>query len=145
MHGLFYHFFLTAEAIANHPDDGVNQTVIQEAYQKIEETFLDHVRSNWHQEPCLAAMGSCCLVGVVHNNVLYVANAGDSHAVLARWPTGGNIEVIPLSVDHSTRDRERRKEVHLEHPPHSRLFKRDDGCLCLRGLLKVISFYIYIH
>ncbi|KAF3339527.1 hypothetical protein FCM35_KLT16998 [Carex littledalei] len=45
--------------------------------------------------------GSCCLVGVVYNNVLYVANAGHSRAVLVSWPDGGgwnDLEVIQLWV-----------------------------------------------
>jgi serine/threonine protein phosphatase PrpC len=34
--------------------------------------------------PKVAYVGSCALIALVHNNKLYIANAGDSKAVLLR-------------------------------------------------------------
>ena len=42
-------------------------------------------------------MGSCALVVVVHNNKLYVANAGDCKAALLRQKPDGSYERIKLS------------------------------------------------
>ena len=42
-------------------------------------------------------MGSCALVAVVHNNKLYVANAGDSKAVILRKKQDGTYDSINIS------------------------------------------------
>jgi serine/threonine protein phosphatase PrpC len=34
--------------------------------------------------PAAAYVGACALIAVVHNNKLYVANAGDSKAILLK-------------------------------------------------------------
>ena len=46
-------------------------------------------------------MGSCALVAVVHDNKLYVANAGDCKAVLLRKKENGAYESIKLSKTFS--------------------------------------------
>lgn len=99
---------------------------------------MQYVRNNWHQKPDLAATGSCCLVGVVHNNILYVANAGDSRAVLARWADGDDFEVVQLSVDYNANDRDRRDEVRAELGNDPSLFRYVHGSARVRGTLQVI-------
>lgn len=42
-------------------------------------------------------MGSCALVAIVHNNKLYVANAGDSKGVLLRKKADGSYEAVKIS------------------------------------------------
>lgn len=59
--------------------------VIRKAFLATEEGFLSIVTKAWPTNPQLAAIGSCCLVGVVCGGVLYVANLGDSRAVLGNW------------------------------------------------------------
>ncbi|KAF3338541.1 hypothetical protein FCM35_KLT17378 [Carex littledalei] len=125
-------------AIANQ-NGLINAEVFQEAYHRTELMFVNHVRTNWHNKPQLAVLGSCCLVGVVFNNVLYVANAGDSRAVLARWPNGSGLddmEVIQLSVDYNAKHIERRNEVCEEHPG-TNLFPEGEGSFLLRGSIHV--------
>ncbi|KAF3338535.1 putative protein phosphatase 2C 79-like isoform X2 [Carex littledalei] len=120
-------------AMQNH--DAVNPEVIQEAYHRTEVAFVDHVGHNWQNKPQLAVSGSCCLVGVVYNNVLYVANAGHSRAVLASWPDGGgwnDLEVIQLWVAGRGR-----AEVIAEHPPGTNLFiESAPGQWYIRGALQ---------
>ncbi|KAF2302125.1 hypothetical protein GH714_032868 [Hevea brasiliensis] len=58
--------------------------VIRKAYQATEEGFLSLVTKQWPMKPQIAAVGSCCLVGVVSGGILYIANLGDSRAVLGR-------------------------------------------------------------
>lgn len=124
----------------------IDEQVLGEAYHRTEQMFVDHVRSNWQNEPQLAVSGSCCLVGVVFSNVLYVANAGDSRAVLARWPNGAGLDdmqVIELSADYNAKHIERRNEVSVEHPG-TNLFQEVEGCFLLRGSLHVITFYYFM-
>lgn len=133
---------LTVGAIAN-KNGMINEEVFQEAYDRTELTFVNHVRTNWQNELQIAVLGSCCLVGVVFNKVLHVANAGDSRAVLVRWPDGGGLDdmvVIQLSVDYNAKYRERRDEVSEEHPPGASLFEEFEGCSYVRGSLPVITF-----
>ncbi|KAG2696535.1 hypothetical protein I3843_07G061500 [Carya illinoinensis] len=53
--------------------------VIRKAYQATEEGFLSLVTKQWPMKPQIAAVGSCCLVGVICGGTLYIANVGDSH------------------------------------------------------------------
>ncbi|KAL1549462.1 [pyruvate dehydrogenase (acetyl-transferring)]-phosphatase [Salvia divinorum] len=56
--------------------------VIRKAFLATEEEFLCLVREQWSTNPQIASVGTCCLVGVICNGLLHVANAGDSRAVL---------------------------------------------------------------
>ncbi|KAK1302231.1 putative protein phosphatase 2C 78 [Acorus calamus] len=71
----------------------------------------------------MASVGSCCLVGVIDGDMLYVANLGDSRAVLGRKSDGGGLEdskmeVVAerMSTDHNVAAEEVRKEVVELHP-----------------------------
>ena len=56
--------------------------VIRKAFQAAEEGFLSLVTRQWPMKPQIAAVGSCCLVGVVCGGTHYIANLGDSRAIL---------------------------------------------------------------
>ncbi|KAJ3687666.1 hypothetical protein LUZ61_016830 [Rhynchospora tenuis] len=126
-------------AFTNHYDDEVDpSTVIQEAYLSTENKFVEHARTNWQQNPKLASVGSCCLSGVMHGNMLYVANVGDSRAVVASWADGEEQpEVEILSTDHNTKFLRRRQELIAEHPNDPDLFTITDGIYRVRGSVQV--------
>ncbi|KAK1295454.1 putative protein phosphatase 2C 78 [Acorus calamus] len=76
----------------------------------------------------MASVGSCCLVGVIDGDMLYVANLGDSRAVLGRKSDGGGLEdskmeVVAerMSTDHNVAAEEVRKEVVELHPVEERV------------------------
>ena len=54
---------------------------IRKAFQATEEGFHSLVTNQWHMKPRIAAVGSCCLVGVICIGTLFIANLSDSHAV----------------------------------------------------------------
>ncbi|KAJ3688193.1 hypothetical protein LUZ61_017357 [Rhynchospora tenuis] len=117
-------------AITNQHGHEVNSVVIQQAYLRTENKFLRHVRLIWQLINYwkMATMGSCCLSGVVHDNKLYVANAGDSRAVVARWADGEEQpQVIQLSTDYNANHRDRRQELRAEHPNDPDLFRVSNG------------------
>ena len=58
--------------------------VIRNAFLATEEAFLSLVTNAWPTRPQLAAVGSCCLVGLICEKTLYVANLGDSGVVMGR-------------------------------------------------------------
>jgi len=48
--------------------------VIRNAFLATEEGFMPLVTNAWSTKPQLVAVGSCCLVGLVYEKTLYVAN-----------------------------------------------------------------------
>ncbi|KAK0593679.1 hypothetical protein LWI29_016382 [Acer saccharum] len=76
--------------------------VIRKAYQASKGGFMSIVTKKWLMKPQIAAVGSCCLVGVICNGTLYIANCGDSHAVLGRVVKAtGEVLAIQLSAGRS--------------------------------------------
>ncbi|MFS8019816.1 putative protein-serine/threonine phosphatase [Helianthus anomalus] len=87
---------LTSEQQSMSVDD------IQRAFRATKEGFLSIVARQWTVKPQLAAVGSCCLVGVISNEILYIANAGDSRAVLGRAVKATReVIAIQLSTEHN--------------------------------------------
>ena len=58
--------------------------VIQNDFLATEEAFLSLVTNSWPTRPQVVAVGSCCLVGLICEKTLYVANLGDSGVVMGR-------------------------------------------------------------
>ncbi|MFS7968504.1 putative protein-serine/threonine phosphatase [Helianthus anomalus] len=81
----------------------MSEEVIRQAFLKTDEEFLVSVESEWKNNPKIASVGSCCLAGVVCNGMLYVANAGDSRAVLGKQVDKTEKAFMPvrLSQDHN--------------------------------------------
>ncbi|CAN1215796.1 Probable protein phosphatase 2C 28 [Linum perenne] len=53
-------------------------------------------------KPLIVAVGTCCLVAVICNETLYVANLGDSRAILGRAvKEAGEVLSIQLSDEHN--------------------------------------------
>lgn len=45
--------------------------------------------------------GTTAVVSLIYNDRLYVANVGDSRALICRTDADGVLKVIPLSQDHN--------------------------------------------
>nr|GMD00337.1 probable protein phosphatase 2C 60 [Ipomoea batatas] len=76
--------------------------VIRKAFQATEEGFTSVVSNQWPLKPQIAAVGSCCLVGVICGGTLYTANLGDSRAVLGRIVKAtGEVLAVQLSDEHN--------------------------------------------
>nr|KJB79428.1 hypothetical protein B456_013G049000 [Gossypium raimondii] len=73
----FLHKFATEQG-------GLSADVIKKAFNATEEEFLRLVKRSLPVRPQIASVGSCCLVGAISNDVLYVANLGDSRAGIAK-------------------------------------------------------------
>jgi pyruvate dehydrogenase phosphatase len=71
---------------------------IKKAYTRVESEWIDIVKKPFEVGFAkLAYMGTCALIAVVKDNKLYVANAGDSKAVLLRKKDDGSYEYIKVS------------------------------------------------
>ncbi|XP_024974309.1 probable protein phosphatase 2C 46 [Cynara cardunculus var. scolymus] len=112
--------------------------VIQKAFQATEEGFLSIVTKQWMVRPQLAAVGSCCLVGVVCGGTLYIANAGDSRAVLGRTVKAtGEVIAIQLSTEHNASIESVRQELHSLHPDDPHIVVLKHNVWRVKGLIQI--------
>jgi pyruvate dehydrogenase phosphatase len=115
---------------------------IKKAVRATEEEFVQLVKGSWLKRPKIATVGSCCLVGVIADNALYVANLGDSRAVLGhRGPNGRGVVAERLSKDHNVADEEVRKEVSEQHRDDPRIVVLAKGVWRIKGIIQVPIIY----
>lgn len=113
--------------------------MIRKAFDATEEEFVDLVKRSWRARPSIASVGSCCLVGAIANDVLYVANLGDSRAVLGRRASDGSTVVAErLSTDHNVGVEEVRREVKDLHPDDSHIVVYTRGVWRIKGIIQVL-------
>ncbi|KAM7470943.1 hypothetical protein LguiA_009126 [Lonicera macranthoides] len=112
--------------------------VIQKAFQATEEGFLSVVTKQWPMNPQIAAVGSCCLVGVVCSGTLYIANLGDSRAVLGRVVKAtGEVLAVQLSAEHNACIESVRQELHSLHPDDSHIVVLKHNVWRVKGLIQI--------
>ncbi|KAG4175239.1 hypothetical protein ERO13_A11G172000v2 [Gossypium hirsutum] len=112
--------------------------VIKKAYQATEDGFFSLVTKQWPINPQIAAVGSCCLVGVVCNGTLYIANVGDSRAVLGRLVKAtGEVLAIQLSSEHNVAIESVRQEMHSLHPDDSHIVVLKHNVWRVKGLIQI--------
>jgi pyruvate dehydrogenase phosphatase len=112
--------------------------VIRKAYQATEEGFLSQVTKQWPLKPQIAAVGSCCLVGVICGGTLYIANLGDSRAVLGRvMKATGEVLSIQLSAEHNVAIESVRQELHSLHPEDPQIVVLKHNVWRVKGLIQV--------
>lgn len=103
-----------------------------------EEGFFSVVTKQWPMKPQIAAVGSCCLVGVICNRTLYVANLGDSRAVLGRTVMAtGDVLALQLSSEHNVSIDSVRQEMHSLHPDDSQIVVLKHNVWRVKGLIQV--------
>ncbi|XP_019172347.1 PREDICTED: probable protein phosphatase 2C 60 isoform X2 [Ipomoea nil] len=112
--------------------------VIRKAFQATEEGFLSVVAKQWPMNPQMAAVGSCCLVGIVCDGTLYIANLGDSRAVMGRLVKAtGEVLAIQLSTEHNASIESIRQELHSMHPDDSQIVVLKHNVWRVKGLIQV--------
>lgn len=131
---LFRHFqALSAE------DNGIVTTeTIRRAFHETEEGFTALVSALWSTRPNVATTGSCCLVGVICQRTLFVANLGDSRVVLGKkvGNTGG-IAAIQLSDEHNANIQAVRQELKDLHPNDPQIVVNKHGVWRVKGIIQV--------
>lgn len=112
--------------------------VIKKAFQATEEGFFSVVAKQWPMKPQIAAVGSCCLVGVVCNGILYIANLGDSRAVLGRAVKAtGEVLAIQLSAEHNASIESVRQEMQATHPEDKDIVVLKHNVWRVKGLIQI--------
>lgn len=140
--------FASAEFISEHK--GISVDVIYKAFSATEEGFLLLVKKEWLSKPQHAAVGSCCLIGVICEGMLYVANVGDSRAVLGRLEEpNGEITAVQLSAEHNASIDSVRKELRTLHPDDSQIVVLKRNVWRVKGLIQVnflcISLFLFVR
>lgn len=116
--------------------------VIRKAFQATEDGFCSVVAKQWPMKPQMAAVGSCCLVAVICNGILYVASLGDSRAVLGRLVRAtGEVLAIQLSAEHNACFESVRQELHSMHPDDPQIVVLKHNVWRVKGLIQVCLMF----
>ncbi|KAM7524595.1 hypothetical protein LguiA_014497 [Lonicera macranthoides] len=116
----------------------ISEEILKSAFSATEEGFLSLVRRACGIKPLIAAIGSCCLVGVIWKGTLYVANLGDSRAVLGSLGKSNNkIVAEQLTGDHNASVEEVRQELKSLHPDDSHIVVMKHGAWRIKGIIQV--------
>ncbi|OAY42592.1 probable protein phosphatase 2C 38 [Manihot esculenta] len=132
-HNLFSNF---KAFVSEHQE--VSENVLKKAFSATEEDFLSLVKQQWLKRPQIASAGSCCLVGVVCNGLLYIANAGDSRVVLGRAERGSRrVAAIQLSREHNANIESERNELRSLHPDDPQIVVLKHKVWRVKGIIQV--------
>lgn len=114
--------------------------VITKAFLATEEEFLNVVKKQFQIKPQIASVGSCCLVGVICSGLLYIANAGDSRAVLGRLERGvpvNEVKAVQLSSEHNASFESVREELRLLHPDDPQIVVLKHKVWRVKGIIQI--------
>lgn len=116
----------------------ISADVIRKAFKATEEGFLSLVTKQWPVKPQIAAVGSCCLAGIICSGTLYVANLGDSRVVLGRLVKAtGEVLAVQLSEEHNAGIESVRQELHALHPDDSEIVVLKHNVWRVKGVIQV--------
>ncbi|XP_072956665.1 probable protein phosphatase 2C 25 [Typha angustifolia] len=115
----------------------ISEDVVRNAFSSTEDGFLAHVRRVHQIKPLIAAIGSCCLVGVIWRGTLFVANLGDSRAVIGCLGRSDKIVAEQLTRDHNASLEEVRQELRSLHPDDSHIVVLKHGVWRIKGIIQV--------
>ncbi|XP_011004839.1 PREDICTED: probable protein phosphatase 2C 68 [Populus euphratica] len=115
----------------------ISEEILISAVSSTEDGFLTLVRRSCGIKPLIAAVGSCCLVGVIWRGTLFVANLGDSRAVIGSLGRSNKIVAEQLTRDHNASMEEVRQELKSLHPDDSHIVVMKHGVWRIKGIIQV--------
>ncbi|KAF5784544.1 putative protein-serine/threonine phosphatase [Helianthus annuus] len=130
--------FRNFQAISAEHYGVVTPETIRRAFLQTEDGFTALVSESFNTRPSIATVGSCCLVGVIYQQTLFIANLGDSRAVLGKkvGSTGG-MAAIQLSSEHNANLEEVRHELKNLHPHDPDIVAMKHGVWRVKGIIQV--------
>ena len=118
----------------------ISEDVIRGAFSATEDGFLTLVAREQEIKPEIVANGSCCLVGIIWEGTLYVANLGDSRAVIGSLSRPDKIVAEQLNKEHNACMEEVRQELRSTHPDDSSILVMRQGVWRIKGIIQVLPF-----
>ncbi|GAV63961.1 PP2C domain-containing protein [Cephalotus follicularis] len=118
-------------------DGTISEDTLRSAFAATEDDFLTLVRRSCGIKPLIAAVGSCCLVGVIWRGTLYIANLGDSRAVIGSLGRFKKIIAEQLTTEHNAGIEEVRQELRSLHPDDSQIVVLKNGAWRVKGIIQV--------
>ncbi|XP_073139515.1 probable protein phosphatase 2C 38 [Henckelia pumila] len=116
----------------------ISANVIKQAFLETEDEFLDLVREQWLNKPQMASVGTCCLVGIISNGLLHIANAGDSRAVLGRADKAiRGVTAIQLSTEHNANLEYIRDELRSLHSDDPQIVVLKHKVWRVKGIIQI--------
>ncbi|KAL2923902.1 putative protein phosphatase 2C 43, partial [Bienertia sinuspersici] len=96
----------------------MSEPAIRHAIAVTEQGFIEAVRGHVETQPHIASVGCCCVIAVIWRSRLYVANLGNSQAVIAhRRPSDGNtMHAEPLTFVHHIDELQTRTDLFDDQP-----------------------------
>jgi pyruvate dehydrogenase phosphatase len=119
----------------------MSEDVVRNAFAATEEGFLSLVRRTHLIKPSMSTIGSCCLVGIIWRGTLYLANLGDSRAVVGCLNESNKIVAEQLTRDHNASMEEVRQELISLHPGDSQIVVLKNGVWRIKGIIQVHSIF----
>ncbi|KAK1434928.1 hypothetical protein QVD17_00683 [Tagetes erecta] len=131
------HLFAHLKKFASE-DQEMSADVIKKAFLATEDAFLSLVKEQWRVCPQIASVGTCCLVGVICDGLVYIANAGDSRAVLGRADRGvRGVSSMQLSTEHNANLASVRNELQSLHPDDPKIVVLKHNVWRVKGIIQV--------
>ncbi|KAG9134352.1 hypothetical protein Leryth_016232 [Lithospermum erythrorhizon] len=118
-------------------DISITEEVIMNAFAATEEGFLGVVANTMGDNPAIATIGSCCLVGLIWQGILYVANLGDSRAVMGYRDANSKIQAERLTDHHNASVDEIREQLMITHPEDPEIVINKDTVWRVKGIIQV--------
>ncbi|KVH99764.1 probable protein phosphatase 2C 42 [Cynara cardunculus var. scolymus] len=130
--------FRNFQAISAEDYGVVTPETIRNTFLETENGFTAVVSELFNVRPSIATVGSCCLVGVIYQQTLFIANLGDSRVVLGKkvGNTGG-MAAIQLSSEHNANLEEVRHELKSLHPHDPQIVALKHGVWRVKGIIQV--------
>ncbi|KAL3534168.1 hypothetical protein ACH5RR_002629 [Cinchona calisaya] len=137
---LFYHLLKLARQ-----NGTMSEGIIANAFSATEDGFFSIVKQLYPVNQIIASWGSCCLVGVIWERTLYVANLGDSRAVLGSVGQrmigclcrSEGVTAKQLTKDHNASVKEVRKELRTLHPDDPQIVFQKFNVWRIKGIIQV--------
>lgn len=140
---IYIYIYMHADIIMS-SSQGATIDAISKAFKATEEGFIELVSQKWKTNPQMAATGSCCLVGIMQQKTLFIANLGNSQAVLGKVSCTGEIFAEQLSSEHIASDAGIRHELMVAHPDDPDIVVHTQSGWRVKGIIKV-GFIVTFH
>ncbi|KAK2363503.1 Protein phosphatase 2C family protein [Trifolium repens] len=123
--------------IQQNNNNNMSENILRQVVADMEELFMTHVEEGNQHQPELAIVGSSCLFCIVWRGKLYIANLGDSRAVMGYLDPFNRLDAQPLVKDHSARNKHIKKELKKLHPKDPTIVTYNFGAWRVRGVSEV--------